>query len=447
MTKLHRRIFAYLLGSTVIGIVAMAAAIRWASLRVTHDLDSRGLVAYGTTVAARLPPADAPEADQRRALERERVAWVHLALYRQERLVASTGGEFPAESDLHFAAAGWFTNEAGEDNVVVPLADGRSLVVAFTGDADPGWPRKPFIALIVLSVLLGIACWFVSRHITRRLLTLNEAVERLEGGDLSSRVAVQGRDEVATLMASFNRAAGLIEKLVRSQRNVLAHVSHDLRSPLARLRLAIDLLRERRPESAPADAAVDARLDGAVADIDELERLVGDLLLSSRLEALGRPETAETVDLLDVVRREAERTGARVDGEPACVVGDPQLLARLARNLLENAATHGGGRDVDATVRKSGERGGTVVLRVADRGPGVSEEDRERIFEPYYRAAARAGERKRGVGLGLSLVRSIAAAHGGQARCLAREGGGAVFEVTLPADGPAADGTAGPPGR
>jgi signal transduction histidine kinase len=133
------------------------------------------------------------------------------------------------------------------------------------------------------------------------------------------------------------------------------------------------------------------------------------------------------VDVLALVAEEAARTGADVEGAPIVVRGDARLLRRLTRNLLENARRHAAGSAVEARVEPSASG---ARLSVADHGQGVAESERERIFEPFYRppGSAESGE---GYGLGLALVRQIARAHGGDARCLAREGGGTVFEVTL----------------
>src|SRR5207247_151428 len=126
-------------------------------------------------------------------------------------------------------------------------------------------------------------------------------------------------------------------------------------------------------------------------------------------------ERREDVDLLALLAEEAARGGAVVTGDPVRVKGDPRMLRRLIRNLLENAERYGGGAAVEASVQSAGAAG--ALLRVADRGPGVSEAERERIFEPFYRSS-RAGESERASGLGLALVRQIARHHGGEARCL-----------------------------
>jgi signal transduction histidine kinase len=224
--------------------------------------------------------------------------------------------------------------------------------------------------------------------------------------------------EVAELARSFNQAAGRIEQLVASHKTLLAHVSHELRTPLTRMRMALELLPgEDRPE-------LKARL---AKDIGELDGLIGELLLASRLDALEGLAAPRDVELLALAAEEAAEHGAEVGGEPVTIRGDPRLLQRLLRNLLQNARRHAGGSAVEVTVRPLD---GGARLRVADRGPGVPEAERERIFEPFYRPAGttQTGE---SVGLGLALVRQIAQRHGGTARCLAREGGGTVFEIDL----------------
>jgi signal transduction histidine kinase len=180
-------------------------------------------------------------------------------------------------------------------------------------------------------------------------------------------------------------------------------------------------------------AELRARVDRDIAELDEL---IGELLLASRLDALEQPVRNEEVDLLALVAEEAARAKAEVSGTPERVTGDSRMLRRLVRNLLENARRYGGGSRIDASVGTAA--GGKVRLCIADRGPGVPEQECERIFEPFYRAPGMRESDDGGVGLGLALVRQIAQHHGGEARCLSREGGGTLFEILLPAAKPAA---------
>jgi signal transduction histidine kinase len=271
-----------------------------------------------------------------------------------------------------------------------------------------------------LALVLAAVAYPVSRRIVRRLERLRAQVDALGSGNLAARVEVEGRDEVAELAASFNRAAERIERLVAAHKRLLAAASHELRTPLARLRMATELLAgEERPE-------LRARIGRDVAELDEL---VGELLLSSRLEALEERPMRQQVDLLGLVAEEAAREGVEVGGEPVAIPGDPRLLRSLVRNLLDNARRHGGADAIEAVVERLAPGG--ARLRVTDRGPGVPPEERERVFEPFYRRAGAPESDEGGVGLGLALVRQIARHHGGEARCLPRPGGGTCFEVDL----------------
>jgi signal transduction histidine kinase len=206
----------------------------------------------------------------------------------------------------------------------------------------------------------------------------------------------------------------------------LANASHELRSPLARLKMAVAMLEDAAPAQR---AALRKEVDTNIA---ELDALVEEVLLASRLEnghgGHGGTDLSQPVALLAVAAEEASRTGAAVSGQDVVVAGDERLLRRAVRNLLENAQRYGGG---EVTVQVSADAAG-AQLRVCDRGPGVPETYRERIFEPFFRLPGHA-EREGGVGLGLALVRQIAARHGGSVRCEPHAGGGSCFVISLPA--------------
>ncbi|MBI3155767.1 MAG: HAMP domain-containing histidine kinase, partial [Burkholderiales bacterium] len=321
----------------------------------------------------------------------------------------------------------------------------------------PGVPGLPDgIVLVALLALLFAAvaagAWPVVRQLTRRLEALERGVEAFGAGALHERVAVEGRDEVATLATSFNRAAARIEALLRSHQSLLANASHELRSPLARLKMALAMLEDAPPAR---HAALRAEI---AANIAELDALVDEVLLASRLDAAAGAVARDPVDLLALAAEEAARSGAEVEGTAVVVAGDERLLRRALRNLLENARRYGvapaggAGGDSKAQARDAATTGRapaapvTVTvesdatcarIRVGDRGPGVPDELRERIFEPFFRLPGHA-EREGGVGLGLSLVRQIAQRHGGRVSCQARAGGGSCFTLELPASTPPA---------
>jgi signal transduction histidine kinase len=257
----------------------------------------------------------------------------------------------------------------------------------------------------------------VVRGLTRRLERLQAGVETLGSGNLTARVAVQGRDEVARLAESFNRAAGRIEDLVGAHRMLLANASHELRTPLSRIRLALDLF-ERSGE---AKYKTDLERD-----IAELEGLIEEILLASRLDAMPALQATEDVDLLALAAEECARyDDCTLDGEAASVTGDPRLLRRMIRNLLENAKRHGT-PPITVTVKRAGV---LVTLDVADSGRGVPASERERVFTPFHRL----GEESTGAGLGLALVRQIARLHGGDAVLMPRDQ--TCFRISLPAAG------------
>ncbi len=342
---------------------------------------------------------------------------------------------------------GWNNNMAAASGPAVPLAASGAQLTRVQG-SNPGMHRSqvpreesawPFalvshrtggeaLAVVLVLLFLGVAlgAYPVVRRLTRRLESLKRGVEQFGAGQLAHRVDDHGNDEVAALAVSFNRAADQIEALLRSNRTLLANASHELRSPLARLKMAFAMMEDASP-------AARARLGAEInTNIAELDALVEEVLLASRLEAGNQAVgSREAVDLVGLGAEEASRVDASF--EPADglatlkVSGEDRLLRRALRNLLENARRYGGA-EVRLEVKREGDR---AEFRVCDRGPGVPESMRERIFEAFFRLPGHA-EQAGGVGLGLSLVKQIAQRHGGQVRCESREGGGSVFVFSVP---------------
>ncbi|MEN9628599.1 MAG: hypothetical protein RJA10_1826 [Pseudomonadota bacterium] len=292
----------------------------------------------------------------------------------------------------------------------------------------PGWPDGLSLAVLLVLLFAAVAggAWPVVRGLTRRLEALKQGVDAFGAGALHRRVAEDGRDEVAALGASFNLAATRIEALLQSHKSLLANASHELRSPLTRLKMAVSML-----EEAPPEQRAGLRREIEV-NVGELDALVEEVLLASRLDASVSLDCQDDVDLLGLAAEEAARVGAAAHGDTVILRGNERLIRRALRNLLENARRYGGG-EVELQVRQLGTE---VELRVCDRGPGVPEAYRERIFEPFFRLPGHA-EKAGGVGLGLSLVRQIAERHGGGVSCRARDGGGSCFMLVLPLTAPA----------
>ena len=273
------------------------------------------------------------------------------------------------------------------------------------------------ILLILLSLAIGIIAFPILRQISRRLQRLQRGVESLGAGNFTARVTVEGRDEVAQLAKAFNQAAGRIEQLVGAHKALLANASHELRTPLARIRLAVELMK---------DSADARRKAGLEQDIAELDRLVDEILLASRLDAVPETAAAEDLDLLALAAEECARYDeVQLEGVPVSIRGDPRLLRRLLRNLLENARLHG----APPTQVRIRADAGVATITTWDNGPGVPQSELEAVFRPFYRP--KGADSSSGAGLGLALVRQIARRHGGEACCALQEGG-SRFVVTLP---------------
>jgi signal transduction histidine kinase len=437
MTRWVHRLWLRIWLATIAAIVVVAvlAVAAWRMFFDPTQFGS-GTTTLASALAAELPEPDTGAARMQEALESARARNdADFALFDASgRLIARAGRALPAprldEDESHWV--GWHVHapdgaDAGErprmPAYAQKLADGRWLVVrrSIHSMRRPVGPW-PTLALLALAVAAGT--YPIVRRLTRRLERLQQSVERLGGGDLTARVAVEGRDEVARLAVSFNEAAARIEQLVQAHRGLLANASHELRSPLARVRMGIELMQGgNRPEIAQEIAR----------DIAELDALIDEILLMSRLDALAADARAlrsrfEEFDLAAIVAEESARVDARFSGESVVLRGDARLLRRLVRNLLDNARRYGGAGQIEVALVRA-ER--TAVLTVSDRGPGVAPAERERIFEPFYRAQG-TSEAAGGVGLGLALVRGIVQQHAGTVECLPRDGGGSVFRVTLP---------------
>ncbi len=286
--------------------------------------------------------------------------------------------------------------------------------------------RLPFsfawmLGLVAFAVALGT--YPIVRRLTKRLEAVELGVKQWGDGDLSLRLPESGHDEVAVLAQGFNVAAQRVQALLLSHKALLANASHELRSPLTRIRMGLELMGSQPgPEFK----------DEIARNIQELDQLIDEILLASRLDASEADMgTLEPVDMVGLAAEECARVEADLDagGQNADLIvhGVNKLLRRLVRNLLENARRHAAG-DTKVSLRLEG---GQVVMKVCDNGPGVPAALRERIFEPFYRLPG-ATERDGGVGLGLALVKSIVQRHAGSVRCDGRPEGGACFVVNLP---------------
>jgi len=274
---------------------------------------------------------------------------------------------------------------------------------------------------VAFLVLWG-AAGTIARRLAHPFSELERVAREIGRGNLGARFTLGGRggNEARVLGGTINDMASRIEQQLAAQRALLATVSHEIRTPLARMRLLVELARDGNAKS----------LDDLDVEVLEVDALVAELLAASRLDFAAI--TRRSLLAKDVAEQALERCGVDAsvlvdEADGATFEGDPTLVARAVCNLLENGKRHGGGV-VRMRIGATDER---VVFEVEDDGPGIADGDGEKIFEPFYKRSADA----RSVGLGLSLVRRIAEAHGGRAYAKSRDGGGALVGVEFGRNG------------
>ncbi|WP_374350115.1 sensor histidine kinase [Chitinimonas sp.] len=412
MSRLYVRFYLALLASLL--VFALITVVIW------HRTDGpmeRAFALQAQLAANVLAPPDASPAAQQAALERlsHGIAADFTVLDAQRRQLAAVGEPLalPHDKINHLS---WPHPRRPGAVWLVHLRDGRYLLSSM----PLGMVRlshNMVLTLLLLALVIGIGAYPVMRRLSQRLERLKQAVETFGAGNMAARVSVQGRDEVAVLAASFNRAAERIEALLAAHKTLLANASHELRTPLARIRMAIELAQ---------DGIDPKRRSGLAQDIAELDTLIDEILLASRLDALAEDMARDPVDLLALFAEECARfEQVQFDGIALSVPGDARLLRRLLRNLLENA--HKYGRPPIRVML--GADAGFARLQVVDAGAAIPVAERESIFAPFFRRSGTV--ENLGAGLGLSLVRQIARRHGGEA-CYGDLGEGlAGFLVTL----------------
>ena len=300
-------------------------------------------------------------------------------------------------------------------------------------------PSAQLLRLLAVLITAGAVCYPLARYVARPLASLRAATQELAGGNLAVRVAPavgRRRDELADLARDFDRMAERIEALMTSERRLLGDISHELRSPLARLHVALGLARQQ--------AGDDQRpLDRIEREAERLNALIGQLLMLARLESGAMEPARESVDLAAIVRDVAEDAdfevrsrgrAVRVTATCECVaIGAPDLLRSAVENIVRNAVRHTReGTAVEVSMRAGAPR--HVVITVRDHGSGVPDDLLPHIFHPFYRVGDARDRHSGGVGLGLTIADRTIRLHGGTVRADNAPDGGLVVELRIPVE-------------
>jgi signal transduction histidine kinase len=450
---LRSRLFFWFFGAVLLSI--LTSAVVGIS---THPEAVTGADAMAHNVGVRLASSwDDPEATRAFVAEVRDVTGFDVHLVREPRRLPPR---------VHGAARrGLAIVPDNPQHVFIPVVRGSELLGALEmekfGPRPVAWPWSRFVlALVAVGVVLSIMVGRVSKQLALPLERLALAADRFGGGDLTYRADV-GRAwrwvaaEVRAVGVAFNRMADRVEAMVRGQRELLGAISHELRSPLGRARVALEIARDRVPPASGADRSVTSALDDVEKQLGVIDGILGDLLHVTRagLADLRKETRAFSPWLRERLADEPSPPETRLVVEPALdalsLPFDAPLLARALHNLVANARAHGhpAEQPIEVSLART-EAALRVVVR--DHGPGFAEGLAERAFEPFVRGdAARrphAGGDGAGSGLGLAIVKRVVEAHGGRVFARNASGGGAEvgFELPLPMppphDGPSAPG-------
>jgi signal transduction histidine kinase len=426
------------------GVDGLRELARTSRVRL-YVLDSEGKELLGRDVPARL--RDEVGRNLGKGTQTHAVAHLtapdgshYLAfVQRMQRLRGGPGGAAPASVSASAAPPDALAGAARSDST--PLQEGRGF--GFERRRGPGGPVwfglpphvghwLPIVTATLASFLFAaLLAWYFSRPIR----ALRGAFEAAAAGDLAPKFGeakkAVGGDELAELGHDFDRMSAQLRTLMDGQRRLLHDVSHELRSPLARLQAAIGLAHQQ-PDK------IQASLERIERESVRMDRLVGELLTLSRLEATSTPPATEPVDLVEMLDQIADdarfEAGARIDVDapaPVMVRAAPDLLWSAVENIVRNAVKHGGAAGtVDVALHPEEA---WVHIEVLDRGPGIAEEHLGSVFEPFFRSNPTLNNVD-GHGLGLAIAKRVVETHGGRITAANRTGGGLRVTITLPVE-------------
>ena len=318
----------------------------------------------------------------------------------------------------------------------------RYTLVAFLPPGGPFGPGGvPGLSILIGIISSGLVCYLLARYLTAPVVRLRAATQRLAAGDLSARaggLAARRRDEMAQLVRDFDAMAERLEAAVHAQARLLNDISHELRSPLARLNVASALAHQR------AGVEAHSALERIDLEAERLNELIGGLLTIARLESGNDARQKSPVLLGEIIEGIAADANFEAQGrncgvesvikEDCVVMGAPSLLHSAIENVVRNAARYTReGTSAKITLERGQSKGGAeAVVRIVDSGPGVPEEALDKLFRPFYRIDDARGRKTGGVGLGLAITERAVRLHGGTVKASNRPEGGLQVEIRLP---------------
>ncbi len=446
MRSLFFKIFMWFWFTVIVVGIAIAVSV-WYSSQMVEARNTEMISAIFRTEARNLSATIAEGKPVDRFISRlEQKYPVRAYFLRGNDLAMFDAGKLPPqiqkmavfairEDGLH--VAGPFASQ----RITGPGGELYALVIATSASASV--TKSELLILVVPVITLvagGVFCFLIARHVTAPLMKLSAASEGIAGGRLDTRAGTdlqKRHDEIGGLGRAFDRMADRIEALVKEQQELLANISHELRSPLARMNVALELLQR---EGAVNDSGNVKRI---ALEAQRLDQLIGQLLLLSRLDSKLVARDRSPVDLTNLAHEvagdanfEARATSRCVEADvhDRCVVdGDEELIRSALENVIRNAVrfTPEGAR-VEVSLRSEpSEDPPRAVLRVRDHGPGVPESMLPEIFQPFTRASAN-GRDSNGAGLGLAIAQRAVAVHGGTIHAVNMVDGGLMVEIRLP---------------
>lgn len=302
----------------------------------------------------------------------------------------------------------------------------------------PGLVGRPLgLPIPIMIGIAAIGCYFLARSLTSPIRDLRRAAQRMASGDFSARVTgvAAGGDEIADLSRDFNTMAERTESLLQAQKRLLRDISHELRSPLTRQNVALELAGQRFPEAAPY-------LERIAKESQRLDELIGHLLVLTRLEADVDDSTKEPVSLhglLHAIVRDADFEAVNVKRRVTCTLqdvsvnGSPEMLSRAFENIIRNGVRYTA--EETAVEVELVSDGAEATVTVRDHGPGVPEEYVQQIFKPFFRVEKSRDRDSGGTGIGLAIARQAILLHGGSIKAENSRNGGLKVVIRLPVSG------------